>query len=100
MAKGYWLASVDVKNPDGYKLYVAALPPIFKKYGARYVTRGGRAETVEGKSRSRVVVIEFNSYDDAMACYRSPEYQQAIALRKAAADADLSILEGYDGAQP
>jgi hypothetical protein len=46
------------------------------------------------------MVIEFASYEEAMTCYRSPEYQQAIALRKAAADIDFSILEGYDGAQP
>lgn len=100
MAKGYWLVGVDVKDPDAIKLYVAALQPILKKYGARYVIRGGRADTVEGESRSRVMVIEFASYEEAMTCYRSPEYQQAIALRKAAADTDFSILEGYDGAQP
>ena len=100
MPKGYWLAQIDVKNPDGYKLYVAALQPIFKKYGARYVMRGGRSENLEGENRSRTVVIEFESYDSALACYRSAEYQKAIALRKAAADADLSVLEGYDGPQP
>jgi uncharacterized protein (DUF1330 family) len=53
MAKGYWLVGVDVKDPDAIKLYVAALQPILKKYGARYVIRGGRADTVEGESRSR-----------------------------------------------
>ena len=100
MAKGYWLARVDVKSPDGYKLYVAALQPIFKKYRVRYVTRGGRAEIVEGSERSRVVIIEFDSYDAALECYRSAEYQKAIALRKAAADADLTVLEGFDGPQP
>jgi len=100
MAKGYWLARVDVKSADGYKLYVAALQPIFKKYGVRYVTRGGRAETPEGSERSRVVILEFASYDAALECYRSPEYRKAIALRQAAADADLTILEGFDGPQP
>ena len=97
MAKGYWIARVDVKNPDGYKLYVAALQPIFKKYGVRYVTRGGRAETVEGNERSRVVILEFDSYEAALECYRSAEYQKAIALRQAAAEADLTVLEGFDG---
>ncbi len=100
MAKGYWIARVDVKNPDGYKLYVAALQPIFQKYRVRYVTRGGRAETVEGNERSRVVILEFDSYEAALECYRSAEYQKAIALRKAAAEADLTVLEGFDGPQP
>ncbi len=100
MAKGYWIANVDVRNADGYKEYVAALPDILRKFGGRYVTRGGRTDVVEGKNRSRVVVLEFPSYDAAMACYRSPEYAKAIALRQASADADLIVIEGYDGPQP
>jgi uncharacterized protein (DUF1330 family) len=55
MAKGYWIANVDVRNADGYKEYVAALPDILRKFGGRYVTRGGKTEVVEGKNRSRVV---------------------------------------------
>lgn len=55
MAKGYWIANVDVRNADGYKEYVAALPDILRKFGGRYVTRSGKAEVVEGKDRSRVV---------------------------------------------
>ena len=100
MAKGYWIANVDVRNPDGYKEYVAALPDILRKFGGRYTTRGGKTEVVEGKSRSRIVVLEFPSYEAAMECYRSPEYAKAIAVRKANADADLIVIEGYDGPQP
>lgn len=100
MAKGYWIASVEVRNQDGYKQYVAMLPGIFRKYGGRYTTRGGKMEVMEGKSRSRVVVIEFPSYEAAMTCYRSPEYAKAIAARQASADADLIVIEGYDGPQP
>ena len=100
MAKGYWIADVDVRNADGYKEYVAMLPDIFRKYGGRYTTRGGRTECVEGKSRSRIVIIEFPSFEAAMTCYRSPEYTKAIALRQAAADTDLVVIEGYDGPQP
>ena len=100
MAKGYWIANVDVRNADGYNQYVAALPDILRKFGGRYVTRGGKTEVVEGKSRSRIVVLEFPSYETALACYRSPEYAKAIALRQANADADLIVIEGYDGAQP
>jgi uncharacterized protein (DUF1330 family) len=100
MAKGYWLARVDVTNPDGYKPYVAAIQPIFKKFGARYVTRGGRAENVEGENRSRNVIIEFPDYDTALACYRSPEYSAAKKLRASASAGDIVVLEGYDGPQP
>ena len=101
MAKGYWIAQVEVKNPDGYKNdYVAALPGVMRKFGGRYVTRGGQTEIVEGKSKSRVVILEFPSYQAAMDCYRSPEYAKLIAVRKANADADLIVIEGYDGPQP
>ncbi len=100
MAKGYWLARVDVKNPDNYKPYVTAIQPIFKKFGARYITRGGRSENVEGENRSRNVIIEFPDYDAALGCYRSPEYAEAKKLRASASDGDIVILEGYDGPQP
>jgi uncharacterized protein (DUF1330 family) len=45
-------------------------------------------------------VIEFADYDTALACYRSPEYQHAITLRRGHAIADIAVVEGYDGAQP
>ena len=100
MARGYWIGRVDVHNEDGYKAYAAANPAIFKKFGGRYVVRGGRLTAVEGDSRSRNVVIEFANYDTALACYRSPEYQQNIEVRRPHSIADLIIVEGYDGAQP
>jgi len=100
MAKGYWIANVDVRNADGYKEYVALLPDIFRKFGGRYVTRGGKMEVVEGKNRSRVVIIEFPGYEAALKCYRSAEYAKATALRQSSADADLIVIEGYDGPQP
>ena len=100
MAKGYWIAKVDVHDPEAYKSYVQANAVAFRKYGARFVVRGGRAEVMEGKSRSRVVVLEFSDYDTALACYRSPEYAAAIALRKDVSDADLVVIEGYEGPQP
>ncbi|HEX5211873.1 MAG TPA: DUF1330 domain-containing protein [Pseudolabrys sp.] len=100
MAKGYWIANVDVRDADGYKAYVGLLPDIFRKFGGKYTTRGGKMEVVEGTSRPRVVIIEFPSFEAAMTCYRSPEYAKAIALRRTAADADLIVIEGYDGPQP
>jgi len=100
MAKGYWIGHVDVSNEDGYKPYAAANAAIFKKYGAKYVIRGGKFECVEGQARSRNVVIEFPDYAAAMACYRSPEYQENIKRRLPHSVADLIVIEGYDGPQP
>jgi len=100
MAKGYWIARVDVTDPEGYKEYVAANAAAFSKYGARFVIRGGRFEAPEGKPRARNVVLEFKDFDTAVACYHSPEYMAAKALRDGRSEADLLIIEGYDGPQP
>lgn len=100
MAKGYWIARVDISDPEAYKGYVAANGAAFAKFGARFLVRGGKSETPEGSSRDRNVVLEFPSYEAALACYRSPEYEKAMRLRANAATADLLVIEGYDGPQP
>jgi uncharacterized protein (DUF1330 family) len=100
MPKGYWIGRVDVKSDEGYKPYAAANAAIFKKFGARYIIRAGKFECVEGSARSRNVVIEFPDYAAALACYRSPEYQENIKRRLPHATADILVIEGYDGPQP
>ena len=100
MAKGYWIGRVEVHNEEGYKPYAAANPAIFHKFGARFVVRAGKYECPEGESRSRNVVIEFADYATAVACYRSPEYQENIKRRQPHSIVDLIIVEGYDGPQP
>ena len=100
MPKGYWIVRLDVHDDKAYDAYRAANGPAFKKYGARFLVRGGKFDKLEGDSRSRNVVIEFPSHQAALDCYRSPEYQKALALRKGATDMDLIIIEGYDGPQP
>jgi uncharacterized protein (DUF1330 family) len=100
MAKAYWIARVDVHDTQAYQGYVAANAAAFAKYGARFLVRGGRSESPEGTPRARNVVIEFKDYETALACYQSPEYAAAKALREPAATADLLIIEGYDGPQP
>ena len=100
MAKGCWVAFADISDPDGYKAYVAENAKAFRKYGGRFLARGGKAEAPEGRPRSRAVVIEFPSHVAAVECYRSPEYAKAMALRQGKSVMDLAIVEGYDGPQP
>jgi uncharacterized protein (DUF1330 family) len=100
MAKGYWIGRVEVSDLEQYKLYVAANALPFQKYGARFLVRGGQFENPEGESRSRNVVLEFPSYQAAVDCWHSPEYQAAIKLRESVSAIDLIIIEGYDGPQP
>lgn len=100
MAKGYWIARVDVHDEDGYKPYSLANAAIFKKYGGRFLVRGGPFDAVEGQARSRNVVIEFADLATAKACYNSPEYQANLKIRLAHSTGELVIIEGYDGPQP
>ena len=100
MAKGYWIVRVDIVDPEQYKLYIAANAAPLKKYGARFLVRGGSFENPEGTSRARNAVIEFPTYRSAVECWHSPEYQAAFKLRQPVSTADLVIVEGYEGPQP
>jgi uncharacterized protein (DUF1330 family) len=97
VAKGYWIGHVDVSDPEGYKAYQAANAAAFSKYGARFLVRGGTSDHPEGRLRARHVVIEFQDYATALACYHSPEYAAAMEKRKGKSEMDLAIVEGYDG---
>lgn len=94
MAKGYWIVHITVTDPENYPKYIAADAAAFEKFDARFLVRGGRYEAVEGPARERHVVIEFESYERALACYRSEEYQAAAKLRRAYAQSELLIVEG------
>lgn len=100
MAKGYWIARVDVRDDNVYAKYRDANAIAFKKYGAKFVVRGGKFENPEGTSRTRNVVIEFPSYQAALDCWNSPEYKHAISIRAPISEGDIVIIEGYDGPQP
>ena len=100
MPKGYWIGRVDVADPERYKAYMAANAAPLAKYSARFLVRAGCSETPEGTSRTRNVVIEFPTYQAALDCWKSPEYQEAIKLRLPVSTIDLVIIEGYEGPQP
>ncbi|MGD1926661.1 MAG: DUF1330 domain-containing protein [Paracoccaceae bacterium] len=97
MPKGYWIAHVKVDNPDTYVNYVNGAKAAFEKYGARFLARGGTYSEVEGAlGRSRHVVIEFDSYDDALNCYHSDAYQAAKAHREPVSVATITLIEGLE----
>lgn len=88
------MGMVDISDPDNYPNYVAANAVAFEKYGAKFLVRGGKNEQPEGPSGTRHVVIEFESYEKAVACYHSPEYQAALKVRLQCAVAKFAIVEG------
>lgn len=93
--KAYILVQVDVTNPQQYAEYAKLSPGIIEQFGGRFVARGGRSETLEGtKAPTRVVIVEFPSYERAQQFYNSAEYQAAKRLRAGAAAAQFVLVEG------
>ena len=93
--KAYWIAHVDVTDPDQYSQYTRRAPQAFALYGGRILARGGRSEAMEGRATpQRSVVIEFESYEKAVACYQSAAYQEAKSYREEWAKAEIIIVEG------
>src|SRR5687768_7714128 len=83
--KGYIIAQVDVTNPQPYAEYAKLSPGIIAKFGGKFLARAGRTVTLEGTpARSRVVIVEYPSFEQAQAFFSSPEYQQAKKLREGA----------------
>ena len=92
--KAYILVQVEVTNPPQYAEYTKLSPAIIEKFGGRFLARGGRSTTLEGPpAPSRVVVIEFPSYERAQAFYNSPEYTAARKVRAGAAKAQFVLVE-------
>jgi uncharacterized protein (DUF1330 family) len=100
MPKGYWIARFTINDQAKYDAYRALNGTAFKKYGARFLVRGGPFEVRVGEGLPRNVVIEFPTWQAALDCYHSPEYGVALDARGDAIEGDIIIVEGYDGPQP
>jgi uncharacterized protein (DUF1330 family) len=98
--KGYWIARLDIVDPEAYAEYRKRNAIAFAAFGGKFLVRGGPHHLVTGTPREHNVVIEFPSHDAAIACYRSPEYQDALQYLKLGCEADLVIIGGYNGPQP
>jgi uncharacterized protein (DUF1330 family) len=96
MSKGYWIVRVTVRDQRHYPQYLAAARAAFNKYEAKFLVRGGKFATMEGDSRERNIVVEFKDRATALACYRSPEYETAKAIRQKYAETDFIVIEGAD----
>lgn len=94
MPKAYWIAFVTVTDPAAYVGYQQHAPVAFARFGAKFLVRGGAADTLEGDPWQRHVVISFDSKAKALECYNSSEYQAARKLRSGACEAQIVIVDG------
>jgi uncharacterized protein (DUF1330 family) len=95
MAKAYWVACYrSVSDPDALAAYAKLAGPAIAAAGGRFLARGNAAKAYESGVAQRVVVIEFDSVDQAVAAHDSTGYQAALKVFGKAADRDLRIVEG------
>lgn len=94
----YWVARARIDDPVQYKKYTDLVPAIIEQYGGKVLARGGRYQINEGPHDfHRHVVIEFPTFDQAVACFESPEYQAAAAFRRNGGGVvENVIVEGGD----
>ncbi len=91
---GYWVVKITVTDAEAYGVYAKLASEAVAKYGGRFLVRGGPATTMEGEDFPRNVVIEFPSVEQALACYKSPEYREALTCQEGAADRMFAVVEG------
>ena len=92
---GYWVVrGGEIHDPEALLTYGKLWPPVAKRYGAELIAGKGKVDTREGKAYTRQLIVRFESYEQAQACYDSPEYAELKKLAQRAYDRELVILEG------
>ncbi len=89
----FWIAHVTITDEETYSEYRKLAAEIVTSYGGKFVARGGRYAQMEGVERSWNTVAVFPSFDKALACYGSPEYQGAVEIAKRSSERELVIVE-------
>jgi len=96
MPNAFWIAHVEVTDPEAYGRYAALATDAIAKHGGEFLARATRYVTLEGADRKRHVVARFPSLEVAVACYNSAEYQAALEHARGAAERDLIVVEAND----
>lgn len=92
---GYWIVrGAEIRDAEALQEYGKLWPEIAARFGAEVIAGKGRIETREGPQYARQLIVRFESYEQALACYESPEYQVAKKLAQQAYERELSIVEG------
>jgi uncharacterized protein (DUF1330 family) len=95
MSKAYVIAQARVTDPQQYEGYKALAGAAVAQYGGRYIVRGGATQLLEGDwAPPRLVILEFDSVEQARRFYDSPEYRAARRQRQGAAQMNMLVVEG------
>lgn len=97
MAKAYWVAAYrSISDPDALAGYAKLAGPAIATAGGRFLARGTAAKAYEAGVLQRLVIIEFDTVENAVAAHDSEGYQAALKVLGKTADRDLRIVEGID----
>lgn len=96
MPKGCIIGHVTVQDAKGYAPYSARNNEIFPRHGGRFLVRGGQSQVMEGQTHARHVVIEFPSYEAALAAYNDPGYRENMKIRQAHSEGTVIVVEGWE----
>jgi uncharacterized protein (DUF1330 family) len=96
MPKAYWVVTYRaVKNAEAWQAYAKLAGPALEALGGRYLIRGKPAKTIEAGLNERVVIVEFDSLDKALAAYEAPAYKEALkTLGSGNVERDIRVVEG------
>ena len=95
--KGYWVALYKkIDSAENLKRYSSIVTPIIKRFGGKPLVRGGVYKCLEGENFLRTVIWEFPSYDVAIECHESKEYQEGWSLAKNTTERNLQIIQGFN----
>ena len=97
MKKGYWISLyIEIKNQENLKKYAETVTPIIKSFGGVPLVRGGKYKTFNGNDFNRTVIWEFPSYEKAIECHNSKEYQAGWSLAKETTKRHMQVIEGFN----
>ena len=94
MAKAYLIARIRIHDKDGFETFKQMSTPLIREYGGRLLARNPDVEILEGNQQGLVVLLEFDSIEDARRFYFSEGYTAAKLVREQASEADLILVEG------
>jgi len=95
--KAYWVALYKkIGSAENLKNYATKVTPIIKSFGGKPLVRGGEYQCLEGENFSRTVIWEFPSYEIAIGCHDSKEYQEGWLLAKDTTERNLQIIQGFN----
>ena len=95
--KGYWIATYkQIDNLEKLKEYAEKATPIIKEFGGKPIIRGGKYHIIDGDEFIRTVIWEFPSFNKALECHNSAEYQEKWNIVKETCKRNLQIVEGFN----